>query len=114
MKIRHCSNCGLVYSGTVCLHRSTVRNNNKMEVKRCREGRGGKRAGLVTEGMMYRSRLTGCCGRSIPMGKRSLLGDSPGSSGSLREQAMREKLTHQGKRVDGKMDGCMNNQENAF
>lgn len=49
--------------------------------------------------------------RSILMGKRSLLGDSPGSSGSLRQQAMGEKLTHQGKGVNGKMDGCMNNQE---
>lgn len=52
MKIRHCSNCGVVYSGPVC-HRSAERNNNKMEVKQCRKGRGGKRAGLVTEGMMY-------------------------------------------------------------
>lgn len=46
--------------------------------------------------------------RSILMGKRSLLGDSPGSSGSLRQQAMGEKLTHQGKGFDRKMDGCMN------
>lgn len=49
--------------------------------------------------------------RSILMGKRSLLGDSPGSSGSFRQQAMGEKLTHQGKGVDGKMDGCMTNQK---
>lgn len=46
--------------------------------------------------------------RSILMGKRSLLGDSPGSSGSLRQEAMGEKLTHQGRGAEGKMDGCMN------
>lgn len=44
-KIRCCSNCGVVYSGPVCLHRSTARNDNKMEVMRCREGRGSKLAG---------------------------------------------------------------------
>ncbi len=49
--------------------------------------------------------------RSILMGRRSLLGDSPGSFGSLRQQAMGEKLTHQGKRIGEKIDGCMNNQE---
>lgn len=37
----------------VGLHRSTVRNNNKMEVKRYREGKGGKQGSLVTEGMIY-------------------------------------------------------------
>lgn len=68
-KIRRCSNCGVVYSGPVCLHRSAVRNNNKMEAKQSREGRGGKRAGLVTEGMMYWSRLTGCCGPINPDGR---------------------------------------------
>lgn len=47
--------------------------------------------------------------RSILMGKGSLLGDSPGSSGSLRQQAMEEKLTHQGRGVEGKMDGCSDN-----
>lgn len=52
--------------------------------------------------------------RSILMGKRSPLGDSPGSSGSLRQQAMGEKLTHQEKGIGGKMDGCMNNQERTF
>ena len=56
----------------------------------------------------------GAVDRSILMGKRSPLGDFPGSSGSLRQQAMGEKLTHQGKGIGGKMDGCMSNQERKF
>lgn len=44
------------------------------------------------------------------MGKRSLLGDPPGSSGSLRQQAVGEKLTDQvkGNRYPAKIDGCIN------
>lgn len=44
------------------------------------------------------------------MGKRSLLGDPPGSSGSLRQQAVGEKLTDQvkGNGYPAKIDGCIN------
>lgn len=55
--------------GLFASDRCAVRNNNKMEAKRRGEGRGGRRAGLVTEGMMYWSRLTGCCGPINPDGQ---------------------------------------------
>lgn len=44
------------------------------------------------------------------MGKGSLLGDPPGSAGSLRQQAMGEKLTDQvkGNGCPAKIDGCIN------
>lgn len=44
------------------------------------------------------------------MGKRSLLGDPPGSAGSLRQQAIGEKLTDQvkGNGYRAKIDGCIN------
>lgn len=44
------------------------------------------------------------------MGKGSLLGDPPGSAGSLRQQAMGEKLTDQvkGNGYPAKIDGCIN------
>lgn len=47
------------------------------------------------------------------MGKRSLLGDPPGSAGSLRQQAMGEKLTDQvkGNGYPAKINGCSNDGE---
>lgn len=47
------------------------------------------------------------------MGKRSLLGDPPGSAGSLRQQAMGEKLTDQvkGNGDPAKLDGRINDGE---
>lgn len=65
-KIRHCSNCGVAYSGPASIY---CEKNNKMEVKRYREGKGGKQGSLVTEGMIYWSRLTGCCGPINPDGQ---------------------------------------------
>lgn len=63
-----------------------------------RKRRQVSRASLLKEWCIDRVRQ-GAAGRSILMGKRSLLGDSPGSSGSRRQRPMGEKLTHQGKRA---------------
>lgn len=58
-----------------------------------RKRRQASGASLLKEWCIDRA-WQGAVDRSILMGKGSLLGDSPGSSGSLRQQAIEEKLTH--------------------
>lgn len=109
-KIMRRSNGG-VYSRPVCQHWFTLRNN-KMEVKRCRERRGGTQAGasLMKEWRIDRP-WQGAAGWSILMGKRSLLGDSPRSPGSLRQRGNGREMNSSSKkdtRADGWMWGWLN------